>query len=142
MAGHKINTRLTSSTLLEVIISMVIISIVFTMVIGIISHIQRLSVTVKQIKVQAILQDQLILEEQTQSGSQQTDLHSPPDILPNNLDSTPKSIFISEYKIEKKWSSYTPIILSESGSIKVLSLTGYDLQLQKIAGIKKLIYEP
>src|SRR5581483_829041 len=67
MAGRELNSTLKAkgSTILEVIISMIVILIVFTIAMMIYANVNKLSLSAQKVKAEAILKERLLLIEQT-----------------------------------------------------------------------------
>jgi type II secretory pathway component PulJ len=110
-----IQTRVKASTILEVVVSMVIIILVFGIAMMIYTNVLRMSLSVKKIKAQALLQETLLKAETTKDRSTQSlimdDLRIEQEIKPFNNDS----------------------LLSE------IHLTAYDANQQKITELQKVI---
>jgi hypothetical protein len=117
MAGSKlkIQTRVKASTILEVVVSMVIIILVFGIAMMIYANVLRMSLSVKKIKAQAILQETLIKLEQVPATS--------------NL-----SFSVDDFRVEQEIKPYN----NDSGLTEI-HLTAYDDNQQKIAELQKVI---
>jgi len=113
----KLYFRFSGSTILEVVVSMVIISLVLGISLGIFTNIQRSSPSSKKIQVEAILNDEKI--------------H-----LQGNVDTTSSTYTLHGYKIVRTW-----LILPDNSSLKVLDLKGFDKNDSLIAEIKTVEYE-
>ena len=114
MAGRKliIQTKIRASTILEVVVSMVIIILVFGIAMMIYTNVVRLSLSVKKIKAQAVLQETLLQAEQVK-----------------NL--ATESLTIDDLRIEQEVKPY--------GNLTEIHLTAYDANQQKIAELQKII---
>jgi len=117
MAGAKLiyKDKVEASTIVEVIVSMVIIVVVFGIAMMIYANVTRMSLSAQKIKAQAILQQELISTEQTKAFSNKSidtaDLHIEQSVAPFNNDT----------------------------SLSVIHLTAYDLNQNKITELQKLI---
>ncbi len=107
-----IQTKVNASTILEVVVSMVIIILVFGIAMMIYANVVRMSLSVKKIKAQAILQQTLLQAEQTNDRSTQ-------------------SLMIDEFRIEQEIKPY--------GNLADIHLTAYDANQEKIAEVEKII---
>src|SRR5258708_16254399 len=72
MAGSKLNGTVKASTILEVIISMIIIVVVFGIAMMIFTNVSRLSLSAKKIRAQAILQQAMLKAEQSTGNTNQS----------------------------------------------------------------------
>jgi Tfp pilus assembly protein PilE len=115
MAGSKLNGQVKASTILEVIVSMVIIVIVFGIAMMIYTNVLRLSLSAKKIKAQALLQETMLKAEQ-------------------NTENITQSITMDDFRIEQEVKSYTG-----GGNSVEIHLTAYDQNQQKIAELQKVI---
>lgn len=117
MAWHKINFRskVKSSTVLEVVVSMVIIILVFGISMMIYSNVMRLSLSPQKIKAQAILEKALAQAEQ--------------EIAPVN-----KTVIIGDIGIEEEVKPYP-----ENTNLSDIHLAAYDINKQKITELEKVI---
>jgi Tfp pilus assembly protein PilE len=115
MAGSKLNGRVNASTIIEVIISMIIIVIVFGIAMMIYSNVMRLSLSAKKIRAQALLQEAMLNAE-----------HNPANIS--------QSITTDDFRIEQGAASY-----NNESNLTVIHLTAYDQNQQKIAELQKVI---
>jgi hypothetical protein len=113
MAGSKLNGRVNASTIMEVIVSMVIIVIVFSIAMMIFSNVLRLSLSAKKIRAQAILNETMIKAE-------------------HNTENIAQAFTIDDFRVEQEVKSYN--------NATVLHLTAYDRNQQKIAELEKVIY--
>jgi Tfp pilus assembly protein PilE len=117
MAGAKLmyNDKVKASTIIEVIVSMVIIVVVFGIAMMIYTNVTRMSLSAQKIKAQAILQEELISAEQTKGFSNKStdtaNLRIEQEVLPFNTDTL----------------------------LSVIHLTAYDLNQGKITELQKLI---
>jgi type II secretory pathway pseudopilin PulG len=114
MAGSKLKHRVGASTIIEVVISMVIIVIVFGIAMTIFANVTRLSLSGKKLKAQALLRQAMITAEGT-------------------LNST-KTITIDEFRIEQEVKPY-----QQNSALSDIHLTAYDQNQQKIAELEKVI---
>jgi Tfp pilus assembly protein PilV len=117
MARSKLKNKyaLRASSILEVLISMVLILIVFTLAMMIAANVTRASLSLQSINAQAVLNDVLMKAQQSK------DIHS-------------QTFTINELNIQqevKQDSNYNELL--------DISLTAYDLNQKKIATIKKVI---
>ena len=115
MAGSKLNTRIKASTILEVIISMIVIVIVFGIAMMIYTNVLRLSLSTKKLKAQALLQETMLKAEQTTAN-------------------TTQSLTIDDFRIEQEAGSY-----NKESNLTLIHLTAYDQNQQKIAELQKVI---
>lgn len=120
MDGNKVKgiKRLKSSSLIEVLVSMVIIVIVFSIAMGISTNIFRLSLSFKKLKAQASLNRLLIQLEK-----------KPPHV-------TQKNFIFDEISINQVVTKYL-----NSDNLKVIHLTALDENKEKLGEVKKIIYE-
>jgi len=116
MAGSKLNSRVTASTILEVIVSMVIIVAVFGIAMMIYSNVLRLSLSAKKIRAQAILNQAMFKAE-----------HSPGTIT--------QTFTIDDFTVQQDVKPY-----NTSNALTDIHLTAYDQNQQKIAELEKVIY--
>jgi Tfp pilus assembly protein PilE len=117
MAGRKLTlqTRVKASTILEVVISMIIIILVFGIAMMIYSNVTRLSLSAKKIQAQAILQGMMRnIEQSKENGSQ--------------------SVVAGDYTIEQSVKSY-----NDNTNLLGVSLTAYDDNHQEVAELQKVI---
>jgi len=115
MAGSKLDGRVKASTILEVIVSMIVIVIVFGIAMMIYTNVLRLSLSAKKLRVQALLQEIMLKAEQTTAN-------------------TTQSFTIDDFRIEQEAKPYH----DESG-LTTIHLTAYDQNQQKIAELQKVI---
>lgn len=115
MAGSKLKGRVEASTILEVVISMIIIVIVFGIAMMIYTNILRVSLSAKKLRVQALLQQTMLKAEQTTANTSQ-------------------SFTIDDFRIEQEAAQYN----NESG-LTAIHLTAYDQNQQKVAELQKVI---
>lgn len=116
MAGIKLNARVDASTILEVIVSMVVIVVVFGIAMMIYSNVLRTSVSAKKIRAQAIL---------TQTMQK----------IEDNPEIVTQSLTIDDFRIEQEIKPY-----STNNNLTEIHLTAYDQNQQKIAELEKVIY--
>jgi len=117
MAGAELiyKDKVKASTIVEVIVSMVIIVVVFGIAMMIYTNVTRMSLSAQKIKAQAILQEELISAEQTKAFSN-------------------KSIDTADLRIEQEVAPFNNDTL-----LSVIHLTAYDLNQNKITELQKLI---
>ena len=115
MAGSKLNGRVKASTIMEVIISMIIIIIVFGIAMMIYTNVLRLSLSTKKLRAQALLQETMLKAEQTTGN-------------------TTQSLTIDDFRIEQEVSPY-----NKESNLTLIHLTAYDQNQQKIAELQKVI---
>ncbi|WPU99882.1 hypothetical protein SNE26_28135 [Mucilaginibacter sp. cycad4] len=117
MAGSKLTDRhrVKGSTILEVIISMIIIIVVFGIAMMIFTNVNRLSLSVKKLKAQAILQHTLLQAEQAKDHSDQT---TTVDDLAIRQEITP---------------------FENEPGLSVITLTAFDPKHEQVARLKKVI---
>jgi len=109
------NGKVQASTIVEVIVSMVIIVVVFGIAMMIYTNVTRMSLSAQKIKAQAILREELISTEQTKSFSN-------------------KSMDTVDLRIEREVAPFNNDTL-----LNVIHLTAYDLNQNKITEVQKLI---
>lgn len=118
MVGGKLKNkvRVQASTILEVIISMVIILVVFGIAMMISANVLRSSLSVKKIKARALLNELLIKAE-------------------NSKENTSQTFTIDRFRIEQE------IIISETNNNLIdIHLTAFENQ-EKIDDVRKLILD-
>ncbi|MDB5008617.1 MAG: hypothetical protein JWP45_3010 [Mucilaginibacter sp.] len=115
MAGSKLNVKLRASTILEVIVSMVIIVIVFGIAMMIYTNVLRLSLSAKKLRAQALLEETLFTAE-------------------HNATNTTQTFNIDDFRIEQEVKPYV-----QNSSLTDIHLTAYDQNQQKIAELEKVI---
>jgi Tfp pilus assembly protein PilE len=117
MAGRKliVQTKVGASTILEVVISMVIIILVFGIAMMIYSNVTRLSLSAKKIQAQAVLQELMQNFEQSK-------------------EITSQSVVSGDYTIEQSVKPY-----GENTNLIGVSLTAYDDNHQEVAELQKVI---
>jgi Tfp pilus assembly protein PilV len=117
MAGSKLTleTKVKASTILEVLISMIIIILVFGIAMMIYSNVTRLSLSVKKIQAQAILQGLMTNIEQSKENTSQ-------------------SIIAGDYTIEQSVKSY-----NDKTNLVDVRLTAYDDNHQEVAELQKVM---
>jgi type II secretory pathway pseudopilin PulG len=117
MAGSKLTDKhsVKGSTILEVIISMIIIIVVFGIAMMIFTNVNRLSLSVKKLKAQAILQQALLQAEQANDHTDQT-------------------ITVDDLIVKQEITPFE----NESG-LSIITLTAFDPNHEQIARLKKVI---
>jgi len=117
MAGNKItyNTKVKASTILEVLISMVIIVVVFGISMMIYANVTQSSLSVKKIKAEAILKEYLQVAEKSTGNTTQT-------------------FTVDSLSIEQTVKSYN----TEKDLVEI-DLAAYDANQQKVAELHKVI---
>jgi len=117
MAGSKliVQAKIKASTILEVLISMIIIILVFGIAMMIYSNVTRLSLSTKKIQAQAILQEMMINIEQSKESASQ-------------------SVVAGDYTIEQSLKSY-----NDKTNLVDVRLTAYDDNHQEVAELQKVI---
>jgi hypothetical protein len=117
MAGSKLRckTHVNASTILEVVISMVIILVVFGMAMMMYTNVMRSSLSVKKIKARALLHEVLAKAEQ-------------------NKENTSQTFTIDDFKIEQKIGPY-----EGNTTLTEVDLAAYDANLDTIAKLQKII---
>ncbi|TWI94537.1 hypothetical protein JN11_04647 [Mucilaginibacter frigoritolerans] len=116
MAGSKLNNKVKASTLMEVIVSMVVIVIVFGIAMMIYTNVLRLSLSAKKIRAQALLQEAMINAERDSIKTTQT-------------------FQVDDFRIEQEIKPYLG-----NNALTDIHLTAYDQNQQKIAEMEKAIY--
>jgi len=107
--------KVKASTILDVVVSMVIIILVFGIAMMIYSNVLRMSLSVKKIKAQAILQEILLKEEQAKEH-------------------TTQSITVDNFNIEQDVKLY-----NDDSHLTEIHLTAYDTNHQKITELQKVM---
>ena len=117
MAGSKLNTgyKLRGSTILEVIVSMIIIIVVFGIAMMIFTNVSRLSLSAKKLKVQAALQEALLQAEQTADHSE-------------------KTLTIDDLSIRQE-----VIPFENAPGLSIITVTAFDINQEQIGQLKKVI---
>jgi hypothetical protein len=117
MAGRKltIQAQVEASTILEVVISMVIIVLVFGTAMMIYTNVSRLSLSAKKIRAQAVLIETMQNIEQSKEIASQ-------------------SVVSGDYIIEQSAKPYTG-----NASLIEVDLTAYDDNHQEVAELQKVI---
>jgi len=120
MAGRKltITRKVAGSTILEVLISMVIIIVVFGIAMMIYSNVTRFSLSAKRIKAEAVLQERLLSIEQSKIS----------------LDET---VAIGDFQVQQVIKVYR-----DSSHLSDVHLTAWDDNHQKVAELQKVIISP
>jgi Tfp pilus assembly protein PilE len=115
MAGSKLKSKVQASTILEVVISMVIIVVVFGIAMMIYTNVLRMSLSVKKLKAQAILNEIALKTE-----------HNPADATPD--------VITDDFRIEQETKPY-----NGNTALLEIHLTAYDNNKQKIAELQQVI---
>jgi Tfp pilus assembly protein PilE len=115
MAGSKLKSKVQASTILEVVISMVIIVVVFGIAMMIYTNVLRMSLSVKKLKAQAILNEMALKAE-----------HSTADTTPD--------VMVDDFRIEQETKPY-----NGNAALIEIHLTAYDNNKQKIAEFQQVI---
>jgi len=115
MAGNKLRSRVKGSTIMEVVISMVIIVVVFGIAMMIYTNVLRLSLSAKKIRAQALLHETLFQSEHAAENSTQTFMKD-------------------DFRIEQEVKPY-----NNSTDLTEIHLTAYDQNQQKVAELQKVI---
>ncbi len=115
MAGSKLNNRVRASTIMEVVISMIIIVTVFGIAMMIFSNVLRLSLSAKKIRAQALLRETMLNAEHTANNTTQT-------------------FNIDDFRVEQEAKPY-----NGESNLTEIHLTAYDINQQKIAELQKVI---
>ncbi len=117
MAGEKLKicTKFNASTILEVVVSMVIILLVFSIAMTIFANVTRASISTKEMNARTILNDLLIDVEK-------------------NADYTPKEVTIGDLRIQQDFKPRT-----ESPSLVEINLAAVDINQHKVAEVKKIV---
>jgi len=114
----KINSRVEGSTILEVLISMVVIIVVFGIGMMIFGNVTRASFSEKRIEAESVLQQKLVdIETSHDSLSMTTREH--------------------EFQIEQKISPY-----GDNANLSLVYLAAYDGNQEKVAELEKVIIKP
>ncbi|WP_121200108.1 hypothetical protein [Mucilaginibacter gracilis] len=109
--------RVRASSILEVIISMVVIVIVFSIAMAIFANVQRLSLSAKKIRAEAVLKEELIKIAEAPQLSKQ-------------------SSTVDGLSIEEETTSY-----NNNDNLFQVNLTAYDANKEKVAELKEVIYD-
>ncbi|HZX59366.1 MAG TPA: hypothetical protein VFE54_11595 [Mucilaginibacter sp.] len=117
MAGRKLTVKgkVRASTLLEVLISMIIILIVFIIGMMIFGNVSRLSLSAQKIKAESVLEEKLLNVEQSKI----------------NIDET---VTVGDLQIEQEIKLY-----SNNSHLSVVHLIAWDNNHIKIAELQKVI---
>ena len=115
MAGSKLKSSVRASTILEVVVSMVIIVVVFGIAMMIYTNVTRMSLSAKKIRAQALLQETMLVAEHTSVNVTQT-------------------INKDDFRIEEEVKPY-----HENVALTDIHLAAYDQNQQKIAELQKII---
>jgi Tfp pilus assembly protein PilV len=114
MAGIQLNKRVAASTLLEVVISMVIILVVFGIAMMIFTNVMRFSTPAKQVRAAAILHDELAKAEGAKAFNTQT-------------------LSVAGFRVEETVSQY-----NEAPGLLLVQLTAFDQNQQQVAELQKI----
>jgi hypothetical protein len=117
MAGRKlmVKGKAKASTILEVLISMIIILTIFGIGMMIFGNVSRLSLSAKRIKAESILQERLLNIEQGNIGSGE-------------------SVTIGDFQVEQEVKLY-----GDGKQLSQIHLTAWDNNHEKIAEVQKVI---
>lgn len=117
MAGIKLigSKRVQASSVIEVVISMIVILVVFVMAMMIITNVMRTSLSSKKIQATALLNDLMITAQQDK-----------------NIEST--TLVIGDFQVKQEVENYH----DEAGLIEI-HLTAYDSNSQLVAELKKVV---
>lgn len=115
MARIKLNGKVKASSILETVISMVVIVTVFTIALMIFGNVQRLSLSAKKVKVDGILNEALLTAEKAPSITKQ-------------------SFTVDNFRIEEEISAY-----NNTTNLYLISLVAYDPNQEKIAQLKEVV---
>jgi len=118
MAGIKLTTKTAASTLLEVIISMIVIVVVFGIAMMIFTNVIRFTTSAKEIRAKAAMQDLLVKEEQSKAIAGQ-------------------SINVGDFTIEESVAVY-----NNQNSLVLVQLTAFDQNRQEVATLQKVLIKP
>lgn len=120
MAGGKliISNTVKGSTILEVLISMIIILVVFSFGMMIIGNVNRSSLSAKKAKAEAILQEKLLNAEQNNSNVNETTNYG-------------------TFQIRQEVQPYT-----DNSHLSWIHFTAYDSNNEKVAELQKAIINP
>jgi len=120
MAGTKLKVRskVQASTILEVVISMIVIIAVFGIALMIFSNVTRLSLSAKKLKAEAILEDRVLMLQQSN----------------DNIDET---IVAEGFSIEQRITAY-----NNNSNLSNVRLTAFDENNNLIAELQKVIIHP
>jgi Tfp pilus assembly protein PilE len=114
MAGRKLKVQ--ASSILEVVVSMVIMVIVFGIAMMIYTNVIRFSLSAKKLKAEALLQQAMLTAEQHPEAA------------------TTTSTTVNDFRIEQEVKPY------EGGAgLTIVRLTAYDQNQQQIAQLQKVI---
>src|ERR1700712_559441 len=119
MAGTEVkqNHVLRASTILEVLVSLIVFVVVFSIAMGIFANVQRLSLSAKKLRAQAVLKEWLLKAAQHPEVSKQT-------------------IEDKGFTIEKNITNYR-----DNATLYRISLAAYDGKGEKIAELNQIAYE-
>ena len=115
MAGSKLKSRVKASSILEVIISMIIIMVVFGISMMIYTNVLSSSLSGKKIRAQALLQETMLEAEHATVNTTQTST-------------------IDDFRIEQDAKPY-----NDDPDLTVIHLTVYDENQQKVSELQKVI---
>ncbi len=115
MAGGKLNSKIKGSTIVEVVISMVVIVTVFGIAMMILSNVLRFSLSAKKLRAQAILWEVMLKTEQTK-------------------DNTAQTFTIDDFRVEQEAKTY-----NDNANLIEIHLVAYDRNQQKVSELQKII---
>ena len=118
MAGIKLAAKARASTLLEVIISMIVIVVVFDIAMMIFTNVIRFTTSAKQIRAKAALQDLLVKEEQSKAIVSQ-------------------SLTLGDLTVEEAVTAY-----NNQQNLQLIRLTAFDQNRQEVAALQKVLLKP
>jgi len=118
MVRNKLTSGVNASTLVEVIISMIIIVVVFGIAMMIFTNVTRFTTSAKEIRATAALKDLLLTDEQAKTISSQ-------------------SLTVGDFSIEETVSSY-----NNQDNLILLQLTAFDQNRQQVAALQKILLKP
>lgn len=115
MAGSKLGNRVKASTILEVIVSMVVIVIVFGIAMMIYTNVLRMSLSAKKLRAHAILESEMLKAE-------------------HSTDSLTQFVTIDDFRIDEESEPYP-----DNADLSIIHLTAFDQNKQKIIELQKVI---
>ncbi|MDP9080024.1 MAG: hypothetical protein M3O71_21570 [Bacteroidota bacterium] len=115
MAGSKLTNRVKASSILEVIVSMVVIVIVFGIAMMIYANVLRVSPSAKKLRAQAILENEMLKAE-------------------HSTDSLAQFVTIDDFRIDEELKPYP-----DNADLSIVHLAAFDQNQQKIAELQKII---
>lgn len=113
MAGNKLIGRVQASTILEVVISMIVIVVVFGIAMMIVTNVSRLSLSGKKLRADALLQ------------------------MAADSALASKTITLEDFRVEQEVKPY-----GQNNDLMDVHLTAYDQNQQKVAELEKIITSP